>query len=290
MEQMAAARPEDGSIEFSILRTSRNRFWTGFNAILYEATAGVDETLFARHSISMHVGAPVAVTTRCDGLVQHKIQVPGDIKIIPAGFSRIWAIERTARKLSINIDQSLIEAAIEAMGLSVNRVSITPQLQVRDPQIEHVAWAIKGELEADAPIGRLYADSLGLALAALLVRRYAPSVPRDTPKGLSARRLRGVIDYIRDHLAQDLTIVELAHVADVSPSHFNMLFKQSVGLSVHQYIIRLRVEHAIGLLSHERLPLSEVAFQAGFANQSHMTTWIRRLAGVTPRALRNSAL
>ena len=68
---------------------------------------------------------------------------------------------------------------------------------------------------------------------------------------------------------------ELAAIAGVSPSHFKTLFKQSVGMPVHQYVIRRRVEYAVEL-------------QAGFANQSHLARCMRATLGVTPGTLRRT--
>jgi AraC family transcriptional regulator len=56
---------------------------------------------------------------------------------------------------------------------------------------------------------------------------------------------------------------------------------------VHQYVIRRRVDYASGLVSSNDLPLSQIALQAGFANQSHMARWMKRLTGITPRRLRS---
>ncbi|MBC5801544.1 MAG: helix-turn-helix transcriptional regulator [Candidatus Eremiobacteraeota bacterium] len=238
----------------------------------------------------MHVGAPLLVTSRCDGFRLHRLQVPGDIKIVPAGYSRIWETEGPTLKLTIDVSPSLVRTAAEEMSLNADRVSIAPQLHVRDPQIEYIAWALKAELETEEPFGRLYADSLGLALAAHLLRRYAPSVPDRFPSALPKRRLQRVLDYIRDHLSHDLTLGELAAIANMSPSYFNVLFKQSVGLSVHQHVVRVRVEYATALILEGDLPLSEVAFKAGFANQSHMARCMRRITGVTPGALRRNTI
>ena len=289
MEERSWVRRDDREMHFSVLKESRGRFWTGFQARIYETTAGFDETLFVNHNISMHVGPPVLVTTRCDGSVLHRLQVPGDLKIIPSGFSRVWEIERPTLKLSILVSPSLLRTAAERMGINSARVALAPQLQLRDPQIEHIGWAIKNELESDQPLGPLYADSLGLALAAHLVRRYAPRSAPHVATGLSKRQLRRTIDYIRDNLANRLTVLELADIVNVSPSHFNLLFRQAIGLSAHQYVIRTRVEYAIHLLLNDKLALSEVALRAGFANQSHMANCMHRVAGVTPGALRRSA-
>jgi AraC family transcriptional regulator len=182
----------------------------------------------------------------------------------------------------------LVRTAADGMGIDPDRVAIRPHLHRRDPRIEHICQALAAELQSDEPFDRLYADSLGLALAAQLLRHYAPLVPPRISRGLSKRRLRKVTDYVGDNLAQDLTLSELAAVAGVSPSHFKMLFKLSMGMPVHQYVMRRRVQYAMALVMESTLPLSDVALTAGFANQSHMARCMRRFAGSTPGELRNS--
>jgi AraC family transcriptional regulator len=288
MQQRADISPIDCDVQFTVRHTSRDRYWTGFVATVYDASVGVDETLFSTHSVSMHVGAPVGITTRCDGAVARRLQVAGDIKIVPAGFSRTWEVEGPTTKLSLNVSPALVLTAADEMGVNPNRIAIAPQLHVRDPHIEHIAWAIKAELEASAPLGRLYADSLGLALAAHLLRRYGEAARSECVARLSQRRLRHVMDHIRDHLADDLTLAELAAIANVSQSHFKYLFKRSVGVPVHEFVIRARVDHAVDLLVGEDAPLSEIALRAGFANQSHMALCMRRITGKTPSSLRKA--
>jgi AraC family transcriptional regulator len=106
------------------------------------------------------------------------------------------------------------------------------------------------------------------------------------PGRLSRRRLQRVTDHIREHISQELSLSELAGVLGMSPSHFKTLFKESTGVPVHQYVIRARVEYASDLIARDRLPLSQIALQAGFANQSHMSRCIKRMTGHTPAALR----
>jgi len=284
-----AWRRVDREIDFAIRKSSRDLFWTGFVAYIYDATPGHDDTRFASHSLSMHIGSPVPITTACDGASVHRLHVAGDLKLIPAGYLRHWDAQGPASKLTLNLQPALLRSAAEAMGLDLDGVSLAPQLHMRDPRIEHIAWALKAELEASEPVGRLYADSLGLALATHLLRRYGSIVPRRIAGGLPKRRLARVIEYIAENLTCDLTLAELADVAYMSPSHFKLLFKQSVGLPVHQYVIRSRVEYAMQLLARGHLAPSEVALQAGFANQSHMARCVRRVTGLTPSAVRRAA-
>jgi AraC family transcriptional regulator len=286
-EERAWARHEDREMVFRTRASSTNRHWNGFDAFLYEASAGYSEQQFVRHNVSMQVGPPLLVTSRCNGETLRRLQVPGDIKIVPPGIPRIWETESPTIKLSMYLSPLLIHAAADAMAVNLDRVSVAPQLHVRDPRIEHIGWAVKAELETPEPVGRLYGDGLGLALASHLLRAYAPSRGLRCDERFSRRRLQRVVEYINDHIAEELSLAQLARVVDMSPSHFRVVFKRSTGLPAHQYVIRSRVEFAAGLLARERSPLSDVALQAGFANQSHMARCMKRLMGVTPATIRS---
>jgi AraC family transcriptional regulator len=285
-QERAWSRHEDREMVFSVRASSKDRNWNGFDATLYEASAGFSEQAFVRHNISMQVGRPLLVTSRCDGKILRRLQVPGDIKIVPPGVPRVWETESATVKLTMYLSPSLMISAADAMRINPDRVAIAPQLHVRDPRIEHIGWAVKAELESPEPLGRLYGDSLGLALAAHILREYAPASAQHPVNRLSRRRLRRIVEYIEANLAQDLSLAQLAQVVGMSPSHFKVIFKESVGLPVHQYVIRKRVDFATDLIACSSLALSDVALQAGFANQSHMARCMKRLAGVTPAALR----
>jgi AraC family transcriptional regulator len=111
--------------------------------------------------------------------------------------------------------------------------------------------------------------------------------PAQRPRGLSARRLKAVLGYIREHLHAALTLRELAAVAHLSPYHFARRFKESTGLPPHRYVIARRIERAEQLLrGEEELTLAQVAARVGFWDQGHFTHHFKRHVGVTPRRFR----
>ncbi|MBV9720119.1 MAG: helix-turn-helix transcriptional regulator [Candidatus Eremiobacteraeota bacterium] len=285
-QERAWARHDDREMVFSMRAGSGGRYWNGFDAFLYEASAGRSEQEFVRHNVSMQIGRPLLVTSRCNGETLRRLQAPGDVKIVPPGIPRVWETEAATIKLSMYLTPALLHSAAETMGINLDRVAIVPKLHVRDPRIEHIGWAVKAELESSEPLGRLYGDSLGLALAAQLLRNYRPAAGARYDDRFSRRRLQRVIDYINEHLAHDLSLAELANVIDMSPSHFKVVFKRSLGVPVHQYVIRTRIEYAVNLIASGKTPLSQIAQQSGFANQSHMARCMKRLTGRTPAALR----
>jgi AraC-like DNA-binding protein len=104
--------------------------------------------------------------------------------------------------------------------------------------------------------------------------------------GLPPKALRRVRDYIDEHLDEKISIDSLAGIADLSMFHFARAFKQSAGLTPHDYLIRRRIKRAMELLASTDLPLSEIALAVGFTDQSHCARRFREYVGVCPRDYR----
>jgi AraC family transcriptional regulator len=158
---------------------------------------------------------------------------------------------------------------------------------MRDRQIEHIGWALKTEMETGYPNGDLYLDSLGTALSVHLLNHHS-SDSRGTKAikgGMSGHRLKQVISFIEDNLAEDLSLKQIADLAGMSVSHCKTVFRNSVGQSIHQYVIQRRVERAKALLSEGERSISEIALETGFAHQSHLAYHMRRVLGVSPRSI-----
>jgi len=114
----------------------------------------------------------------------------------------------------------------------------------------------------------------------------ATLAPIEVEGGLPPRRLQRVFAHIRENIALDLSVNELARVVGMSQYYFSKLFKMSTGTTPHQYVMRQRVERAQEHLRESRMALSEIATQVGFETQSHFTSVFRRLVGATPKHYR----
>ena len=264
-----------------------HRSWSGLEVALIATRAGVTRTLPSRdHRLVCHVGRPARATCRTDNRTHHRLQSPGDLDLIPAGIPGSWEDGEASTVLLLGISPELLAAAAVRAGLPAEAgpIELVPQLQLRDPRLEHLAWAFEAELRSEDAGDPLYGESLGMAIAAHLVRRYRASAgcAREPEGGLSPRQLKRVVEHIEAHVDGRLALAELAAVAGVSASHFKALFKRSTGLPVHQYVVRRRVERARLLLQEKAATIADVAAQTGFANQSHLARWMRRVAGVTP--------
>lgn len=290
MEERHQVSRNDVPMQLIARASSRERHWTGFHAAIYDTTPGYFENpRTGATMVSMHLSEPLAASCRCDDAFSARLRVRGDLQVVPIGCDAAWDHEAAASEVAIFLDASLVHAAAEGLGLDIDRAEILPELYFRDPRVEHLCWALKDEVESGDHVGRLYAESLGTALAAHLLRRSANERKHRMPAHLSQRRLHRVLAHIDENLAHDLTLVELANVANLSPSHLKTLFRSAVGLPLHQHVIRRRVRYAIDAILGEDVSLSELALRAGFANQSHMARCMRRIAGMTPSDVRRSA-
>jgi AraC family transcriptional regulator len=224
----------------------------------------VELEALADHRLKVHASGPVRGSCRA----QRFVYTRGDVDIFPAGASDVWEEEHASTSLVLQLSPSLLQRAAQDMGLDPARAGLAPRHKFRDPQIEHIAWALDAERRAGSPGGRLYAESLGLGLAVHLLGHY-PALQR-LRSGLSAPQLRRVKAYVEEHLDRVLSLTLLAGVAGVSASHLKTLFKRATGLPVHEYVVQRRVERAKALLLRGELPASQVALDAGFSHQSHM--------------------
>jgi AraC family transcriptional regulator len=175
-------------------------------------------------------------------------------------------------------------------GLQSERVEMVPHLPPDDPLLHHIALVLRAAIDAEGVPGRLYAETLTQALAVHLLRRYAachPSVGAG-PGGLSKPKLRRTTAYIEAHLAQELSVTELAAVAGTSPAYFARLFRQATGQTPRQYVIRCRIERAKCLLRETEWPLIEIGHHVGFTDQSYFTAVFRKHVAVTPNAYRGA--
>ena len=102
-----------------------------------------------------------------------------------------------------------------------------------------------------------------------------------------AYRINRVIDYINQHLSEDLTLEGLSQVASFSPYHFHRLFHTLVGETLNAYITRLRLEKAAHKLRRNlNLSVTEIALECGFSSSSAFTRAFKLLLNEPPTEYR----
>ncbi|APA89358.1 AraC family transcriptional regulator [Paraburkholderia sprentiae WSM5005] len=270
------------------VRTSRALGWHGFGAELVNVSAGLHRLpAFGHHRVGVHVGAPVTARCLCDAHRHTRIQAHGDADVIPAGLEGEWNDDAACTIFSIWFAEDFARRTVEQLALKSVDAQLRPRFQMRDPRFQHLAWALRAELEAPDASDPLYAESLCTAMLVRLIG--AESVSDNRRRTLAPRTAARVIEFIDAHLDQRLTLDELAAQVHLSVPHFKALFRDTLGVPVHRYVVQRRVERARTLLLQGQLSASRIALDTGFAHQSHMAQWMSRLLGITPRELRVAA-
>ena len=191
--------------------------------------------------------------------------------------------------LQIQLPTEFLQSiAVETLNQNSDRLELLPGFQIRDAQIEAIAMMLFTEHQQERFDNGLYLDSLTNVLAVNLLRNHTASKPKLPiyEGGLPPRQLSQVLDYINAYLDRNIKLADLAQLLDMSPFHFSRLFKQSIGMTPHQYLSQQRVERAKQLLKKTDRLIIDIALDCGFSSHSHLSKQFRQITGMTPKAYR----
>lgn len=175
-------------------------------------------------------------------------------------------------------------------SVNPDRVEISLAL---NPKIDSLIWQISLSLtnviQTAPQNSAFYADAIATALAAHLLKFYTTRQHelREYGDGMSPTKLKQAIDYINEYLGEDLSLAEIAARVDMSQYYFCRLFKQSVGMTPHKYLMQQRVERSKSLLQQRELSIVDIASACGFANPSHFAKCFRQYTGISPQQFRS---
>jgi AraC family transcriptional regulator len=271
--------------------SSRNQGWDNILVEQYQHPAGEGRLHYCNeHVICLSLAPrPVRLQQFQDGKTYSGLYGKGDFSIMPAKSPFFARWDSDDRFMQIRITSQFIrQVAREALGQNPDRIELLPEFRMRDPQIEAIAMMLLTELQQDNLGGKLYIDSLANVLAVHLLRQYTASHPHLSAftGGLSQRQLQQVLEYIHEHLEQNIKLADLAQLLGISQFHFSTLFKKAIGTSPYQYLLQQRVERAKQLLKQTERSIMEIALECGFNSHSHLSKQFRQLTGLTPTAYR----
>ncbi|MGC2237576.1 MAG: AraC family transcriptional regulator [Pyrinomonadaceae bacterium] len=149
-------------------------------------------------------------------------------------------------------------------------------------QLTWLAARLRGEVRDEETCSQLVAEGITLEMLGNLARKSSNAEKR-APKWLFR-----VVEKLNEEFAENLSTEELALEADVHPVHLASVFRRFYHETIGEYVRKLRVAHASRLLLDKEIPLCEIAYSAGFSDQSHFTRTFKRFAGTTPGAFRSS--
>lgn len=277
-----------------LLSHSSGSGWRSLYAARFcEAPLDAVEPPCAHPSLIYHVASPTQVERHIDGTRAERTLIgPGRLCLTPEGATARWRHAGRPEILQIYVRRDLVEHAVEEIHRCDSRsASLVPRFGIADPMLEQLALAIIQALRDGTAGDRLYIESIAQLMAAHLARAHCSQAraPRPPPApGLSRPRIRRLLDYIEKNLSGDLSLEALASEVDLSPLYLVRAFRLAIGETPHRYVIGQRVEGAKRMLADTAMPISDVALASGFSSQSHLSSWFRRVVGVSPAAYRRS--
>ena len=150
---------------------------------------------------------------------------------------------------------------------------------VEDRRLAATLLRLHRKLETDGTA--LDLESSLLEVFTHLARKHACVRLQTHHSGIEKIKIKRAKDYLHSFYGREITLNDLAAVAQSSPYHLLRIFRGSVGLTPHAYLIQIRIEEGKRLLRAGN-PISDVSASTGFTDQSHFTRHFKRIMGVTP--------
>ncbi len=229
-----------------------------------------------------------------DGFWRNATYQPGSVGMTPSGQTSRLRVRphgpEALHTLHLHIPTHFFESAAEEYRRAgaPSRKQPLNALAFWDPVVSRVALSLKNAVETGAP--DFYAEAAAQFLAAHLLSKqsgWQASFPDTRSAGrLLDRRLASVLEYMKVHYAEPLSLDQLAAEAGVSRFHFISLFKENVGITPHRYLVQLRMTAAAALLNSRELSILEVALACGYQSAAHFTSAFVQHYSQTPSQYR----
>jgi AraC family transcriptional regulator len=196
-----------------------------------------------------------------------------------------WVGLMNVTHLQLGISDAALMACSDGAYGEVER---RPSRKFADARLSAMVAAVRAEMAAGFPSGRLFLDSVEQAMAVALVNGHAVKhrPVQISRGGLGPARLRRIRELVHAKMEDELSLDELAQSVGLSTAHFARMFRKSTGETPHQFVLRQRLERAKAMLRAPDARVLDVAVACGFKTQQHFAQVFRELWGVSPTEYR----
>jgi AraC family transcriptional regulator len=193
--------------------------------------------------------------------------------------------------VAVAIGRATLERHVGPL-LHGGRAELASRFGIRDSQLEHLLLGLLAVAKEGSHADPMIGEFLLNAACRRLVQSYAVSKLNPAPRkgGIAPARLKRVLQYIEDNLDRAITLSDLSSVAGMSLYYFATLFKQSVGLTPHKYILQRRISLAQQLLRNENISILDISLRVGFEYPNNFARVFYRITGVSPSRYRQDFL
>jgi AraC family transcriptional regulator len=207
---------------------------------------------------------------------------PTAASIIPAGLQTRWLVDGELDVMTFSLDRSSNQMRQRSQFNAMRFAFSDPLSAALSEQI--LCELYRGANRHDDEYLESLIDTLSIHIAS---DRSSAGRGRYPTSGSSSFRIHKVMNAIMDDPAKTHSLSELADLAGITESHLCRVFKQSVGLTLHSYLLKVRLDRARQLLSCPDLSIGHVAEYSGFSGASQFTRVFRQYVNETPTSYRN---
>lgn len=236
------------------------------------------------HTLSCYVDGGLGTHRR--GQPDNK-GAPGKLCILPAGHESAWVVNGEIRlaHLYIGPEQfalncvTMLDREPREMALREDTFIDDPMQATRFRQLIQLNWSEPGE--------RLLTSSLAHEmLSHTMLHQVGLREGLRLKGGLAPHLRRRLVEFIDSHVADPLSLGQLAGMCALSEYHFARMFRESFGVPPHQYLLARRLSRARDLLRSSTKTFGDIALDCGFGSASHFSNRFRQAVGATPGAYR----
>lgn len=275
-----------GPAVFSSDRTT----WSGALVRSWSGTSPeMDMPALDHHLVSLHRGGPKHLTRRRDGRSRSADAPTGAVSVLPAGSGHSWTTKGPIDFTHIYVSPATLDrVVVEAFDRNPKAVHLADAVGREEPLLSGVMEGLRRELAEGDGAPSLYLDALLDTFLLTLLRRCSnlAEVSARPRCAMAPRRLKRVLDYMEAHLAETITLDDLAETAGMSRFHFSRVFHEDTGKAPYAYLLGRRVELAKTLLRETPAGLSEVMARTGFSSKGRFAANFRRITGRSPAQYR----
>nr|WP_246600671.1 AraC family transcriptional regulator [Candidimonas humi] len=272
------------TVELADVGRSQIRGWL-HEGVVFETHRGQPHVI-PRHA---HDAYQVGVTTRDPGeyLCEGKtwLAAPGNIILFHPGqvHSSPKTSVRCRQAISrlLFIDPEKMRRAARMLAEGTDEYPTFDKLVIEDRAF--IGSFLQMHASADADNFSLEQESRFISVLGALILRFGSLGRPCENVQCSGARIQAVLDYLEAHYAENISLEDLAGIAEVSPFHLNRVFAHKVGMPPHAFQTQRRIDRAKQLLLGG-MSVIDAALETGFFDQSHFTRHFRRIVGVPPRS------
>jgi AraC family transcriptional regulator len=222
-----------------------------------------------------------------DGEHRDFIYHKNEIIVTPAGVESGWRWHVKSKCIIITLDPAKFEKFAQTeLGILLSTGQLKNLPQFLDEDITQSGIQLLEALKCELGSQVMFESFARIFLTKLILKYGLQASEYEFSKSFTAQHYKQVLDYIAVNYSHNILLEDLAAKADLSPSHFSRLFKQTIGQSPYQFLTSYRIEQAKKMLDNSNAVMVDIAINCGFSDQAHFSRVFKKIAGLTPKQYR----